>query len=455
MKYGKFLQKKGMIGFVAPSFGCNIDPYKSAFENALRRWKQQGYGLDLGPNCFEGSGVGISNTPELCGQELTEFYLKADNDCLIACGGGELMCEVLDYVDWEKIAAAPAKWYMGFSDNTNMTYLLATICDTASIYGPCAPSFGMKPQHRVLKDAFAILTGEGAAEHADGICGARDYADHSKDGGNSCAPGKMEGEGIGDAAGTSYRTKKPIPKFCVHGYPKWEIEGIKDEENPLAAYNLTERKILKLYDGTAVNDQSLSNAGAAVSDLPLREYSAVGSDAMLCSAASPGGNCTEGSGRKERNSGYPILTGKEIPETAFEGRLLGGCLDCLVNLLGTCYDHTDEFLEKYKEDGVIWFLDACDLNVFGIRRAMWQMEHAGWFRYVKGFLIGRPLSALEPVMGLDQYQAVLDVAGRKGVPVVMDMDLGHLPPSMPLITGSYAAVHVQGNDIRVEMELRP
>ncbi|MCD8395851.1 MAG: LD-carboxypeptidase [Lachnospiraceae bacterium] len=367
MKYGKFLQKNGTIGFVAPSFGCNIDPYKSAFENAQRRWKRQGYRLDLGPNCYEGKGVGISNTPERCGQELTGYYLKEDNDCLISCGGGELMCEILDYVDWEKIAEAPAKWYMGFSDNTNMTYLLATLCDKASIYGPCAPSFGMKPLHPSLKDAFAILTGSGQSE------GSR------------------------------------FPVFHVQGYPKWEIEGKKDEENPLASYNLTERKVLKYYDGKT----------AAVS------------------------------------GSYPLLSGKEIPETVFSGRLLGGCMDCLVNLLGTCYDRTGDFVEKYKDDGILWFLEACDLNVFGIRRAMWQMEHAGWFRYVKGFLIGRPLSGLEPMMNLDRYQAVLDVAARKGVPVIMDADLGHLPPSMPLVTGSCAMVQVKGNDIRVDMELRP
>ena len=28
MRYGKFLPEKGTIGFVAPSFGCNIEPYR-------------------------------------------------------------------------------------------------------------------------------------------------------------------------------------------------------------------------------------------------------------------------------------------------------------------------------------------------------------------------------------------------------------------------------------------
>ena len=53
------------------------------------------------------------------------------------------MCETLDYVDFEKIMQAKPKWYMGFSDNTNFTFLLTTICDVASIYAPCAASFGL------------------------------------------------------------------------------------------------------------------------------------------------------------------------------------------------------------------------------------------------------------------------------------------------------------------------
>ena len=29
------------------------------------------------------------------------------------------------------------------------------------------------------------------------------------------------------------------------------------------------------------------------------------------------------------------------------------------------------------------FFESCDLNVFSIRRAMWQMDNAGWFENVK------------------------------------------------------------------------
>ena len=340
MKYPGFLKEGGTIGFVAPSFGCNIEPYRTAFSHAQDKFKESGYRLELGPNCYEGSGIGISNPPELCGKELNHFYCSDSNDVLISCGGGELMCEDLDYVDFQKIASAEPKWYMGYSDNTNMTFLLPTICDVAAIYGPCAAAFGMEPWHPAIGDAFDLMCGR---------------------------------------------------KLTMKGYDLWEKESGKSEENPLAPYQVTEPRILKSFPDTG--------------------------------------------------------------QIQMEGRLLGGCMDCLVNLLGTEYDHVNAFNERYQEDGVIWFLEACDLNVMGIRRAIWQMIHAGWFQCTKGFLIGRPYCFGQELMGLDQYHAVWDLLRSFRVPVVMDVDLGHLPPMMPLISGAYATVDVKENDITVKMSV--
>ena len=344
MRYPGFLPQGGTIGFIAPAFGCSMGPYKAAFDNAQHKLKEKGYQLVLGPNCYEASGVGISNTPDKCGQEVMEMFLSEKADCVISCGGGELMCEILPYVDFDRLATAKPTWFMGYSDNTNLTYLLATLADTAAVYGPCAAAFGMEPWHESLEDALGILTGR---------------------------------------------------KLTGKGYEAWEKGSLKGPENPLAPYHVTEERAIRSYLG-----------------------------------------------------GHLVST-----EQRFQGRLLGGCMDCLVNLTGTRFDRTREFAERYKEDGIIWFLESCELNVFSIRRAMWQMEQAGWFRHVKGFLIGRPENG-EPMMGLDRYEAVLDTAGRMRVPVIMDVDLGHLPPMMPLVTGSLAEVAVEGNDISIAMEFR-
>ena len=52
MRDPKNLQKGGIIGFVAPSFGCATEPYKSAFLNAQKKFKEMGYQCQLGPNCY-------------------------------------------------------------------------------------------------------------------------------------------------------------------------------------------------------------------------------------------------------------------------------------------------------------------------------------------------------------------------------------------------------------------
>ncbi len=335
MRYPKNLPVGGTIGFIAPSFGCTQEPYYSAFQNAQEIFRDGGYRLKLGPNCYADCGIGISNTPEKCGEEVNTFFPDPEPDAIISCGGGELMCTILDHVDFDLIRRSPAKWFMGFSDNTNLTFLLPTLCDTAAVYGPNIYAFGMEPWHPVLNDALDLLSGE---------------------------------------------------KDEIRTYGMWEIESLKDEEHPLEPYNTTEPTVI----------------------VP-----------------------------------WPEDTG----DTELSGRLLGGCLDILTLLGGTCYDKVPQFLDRYRKDGVLWFLESCDLGNLDIERALWHLDHCGWFRTARGFLIGRPYRYGEEIMGLDQYDAVISILGKYNVPIFMDVDLGHLPPSMPLIVGSLAEMKRRGNEI--------
>ena len=130
--------------------------------------------------------------------------------------------------------------------------------------------------------------------------------------------------------------------------------------------------------------------------------------------------------------------GKETAE--FSGRLLGGCLDCLNNLCGTPYDKVAEFQKRYGSEGIVWFLESCDLNVMDMRRSLWRLREAGWFEQASGFLIGRPMHFDEPMMGLDQYEAVMGILSEFRVPVILDLDIGHTAPMMPLVCGAQADV---------------
>ena len=181
----------------------------------------------------------------------------------------------------------------------------------------------------------------------------------------------------------------------VKNYDLWEKESLKDEEHPLLPYNVTEPVEIKTFicrDGRAMDS-------------------------------------TE--------------------EVVLEGRLIGGCMDILQMYPGTRYDKVKAFNDKYKEDGFIWFMEACDLNVISIRRAIWQMQQAGWFEHLKGFLFGRPLCFGEEAFGVDQYAAVTDLLAEYDVPIIMDLDIGHLAPMMPIVCGSTAKVSVKENDVTI------
>lgn len=100
------------------------------------------------------------------------------------------------YVDFEKIRQEEPKWFMGYSDNTNLLFYWQLFVIPQAFMASCAAAFGMEPWHESLKNSMEILTG---------MC------------------------------------KK------VHNYDKWEREGLKTEENPLVPYNVTEKFELRTW----------------------------------------------------------------------------------------------------------------------------------------------------------------------------------------------------------------
>ena len=352
MRKPRFIKPGDTIGLVAPSFGAGEEPYITRLEAAIKKFEKRGYHVVCAPSCYKNDGLGISTKPEDAAADLMEFYLDDSIDALIAVGGGGLMNETISCLDFEALKKAEPKWYMGYSDNTNMIFPMATLYGVPGIYGPNACGFG-KPWEATEKDAFALLEGKSL-------------------------------------------TVKGHEKF---ERPDWDED--LEEVDPLAPYCLTEPKILRSFvpKGTKV---------------------------------------------------VPATKGQEI---VMEGTLLGGCLDILVNLAGTRFDGTKEYIKNGEK--VIWVIEACDLNPMSIRRAIWHLKQQGWFATAAGFLMGRPIASFEQnMMGVDEYNAVTDMIGDLGVPIIMDADIGHISPMMPLIIGSHAKVNAKDNDLTVKMELR-
>ena len=326
----KFLGDNPTIYICAPSFGCSNLKYKTRLNKSIENFKiYLNANVIVGPNAFINKGLAASNTPKSRAKELMDGFLN-DSDVIISAGGGEVMSQILEYIDFDIIKKNP-KWFIGFSDNTNLTYTITVNCDMETIYGNCASNYFTYPFEHDKKDSIDMLKG----------------------------------------------------KNIFYGYKGWQLN-----------YN---KKILA-KDNLDMNSR-------------LYKYN------------------------------Y---------ETPIEGRLIGGCLDCLQGICGTKVDKTKEYIEKYKDEGIIFFLEACDLNSVGIIRALTQLKNAGWFKYVKGFLVGRSLQFNDKSFGITPRKAYLSVLQSFDVPIILDADLGHLSPSMPIRCGAHAKLEIINGTTKIE-----
>ena len=333
MKTPPFLQKGDAIELIAPSFGCTTEPYATRLEASIKRLRKKGYRVIEGPNIRKADGIVASASGESRAKEFMDAYLSPDSKAILSVGGGELMCEMLPYLDFEALRNAPAKWFMGFSDNATLTFFLPILIGVKTIYGPNAPSFFEKPFRLAQVDGLRALSGETHFE----------------------------------------------------GYPKY--------------FGKSNRDWPALYKPRANKEKVI---------IPS-------------------------------NYSKPV-----------EGMLLGGCLDVISNLVGTKYDKVKEFVSK--QEGIIWFFEACDLKPLDIRRVLFRMREAGWFDNAKMMLYGRHLCEVFPnndFMGVNPITAV-EVLSDLNLPTLQDIDLGHLGPSLPFITGAKARVSYENGNIIVD-----
>jgi muramoyltetrapeptide carboxypeptidase LdcA involved in peptidoglycan recycling len=133
------------------------------------------------------------------------------------------------------------------------------------------------------------------------------------------------------------------------------------------------------------------------------------------------------------------------------GRLIGGCIDVLAHLHGTPYGDLPAYGEAHAGDGLIVYLEAAEQNALDIARALHGMRLAGWFDHARAVLIGRTPAPDSPQYS--QSDAVADALGGLGVPVVLDVECGHVPPQMPFVNGALGRVVVDGGRQEVTQRL--
>ena len=129
-------------------------------------------------------------------------------------------------------------------------------------------------------------------------------------------------------------------------------------------------------------------------------------------------------------------------ELTLQGRALGGCLDVLLNLIGTRFDKTKDFINRYQKDKIVWFFESFDLGSEALVRGLWQLKEAGWFEHAAGFIFGRPAMYRSDTDTI-YAEAVQAVLGELEVPIILDADIGHKPPQFTMMNGALVNISSQ------------
>ena len=241
----------------------------------------------------------------------------------MAVSGGDMLFEMLEYVDFEEIKAN-IKWIEGYSDPTSLLFAVTTKCDIATIYGRNGGGFDSSP-------------------------------------------------------------------LAPHHLMNIELlKGIVPEYQSFTEYYD--------FDGTAHPAAPVSASG---------DFSA-------------------------------------------HGRLIGGCLDCLMAMAGTSFDGSEEFCERYKNDGVIWYFDNFAINCETFFNLLVGMKYRGLFRYAKAVVFGRVLFPSSHI-GMDYIDAAREVLS---LPMIFEADVGHVAPAWPLINGCMATLRYSDGKAYLKQEIK-
>ncbi|ALF10882.1 S66 family peptidase [Parageobacillus thermoglucosidasius] len=333
-----FLKKGATIGVTAPSSGVKAELHPM-LKQTCESMERKGYKVVCGETVWTQEKAKSASAKKRA-NEFMEMMQNENIDIIIPPWGGELLIEILEEIDFEKINK---KWVLGYSDTS------------------------------VLLLAITLNTGIATAHGTNLVDLRGEYSD--------------ETTAMWETV-LSTETEASVIQYSSSKYQKkWQ----HDNPSP-CVFHLTEDTYWKT-----------------------------------------------------------ISTGN----VKIKGRLLGGCIDVIRHLIGTPYGRVQEFRKKhFDSDPLIWYLENCELTTTDLRRSLVQMKLAGWFDHCSGILFGRS-AANHPVDDYTVEDVYKELADELQIPIVYDIDCGHVPPQITFIHGAFAEVEVENGKGVVIQHFKP
>ena len=159
MKYPENLKIGDTIGICAPSCGI-INPSKQIkLDKAIIQLKELGYNI-IETESVRIESRGRSTSAQKRVDEFMEIYKNPNVKLIIFATGGDFLCEMLDYLDFDLLKKLPPKWLQGYSDISGIQFMFNTILDIATMYSQTIKDYAMRPLYRNLTDTLKLESGE-------------------------------------------------------------------------------------------------------------------------------------------------------------------------------------------------------------------------------------------------------------------------------------------------------
>ncbi|WP_223632550.1 S66 peptidase family protein [Planococcus sp. 4-30] len=325
------------IGITAPSSGVGKEQH-ALLKQAIARQQQNGFRIETGETAWT-QELAKSASAKKRAEEFMDMVNDPEIDFIFPPWGGELLIEILEYLDFSKIQP---KWLLGYSDLSLLLLAITLNTGLATAHGTNIVDLrGEKSDETTGQWLSVLKTGAG---------------------------------------------ETVIQKSSSHFQKQWN----HSEPSPVV-FHLTEPTSWKTVSGA---DETIS------------------------------------------------------------GRLLGGCIDVIRHLIGTPYGEFQAFRDKHiPGEKVVWYLENCEMSVTDLKRSLTGMKYAGWFEDCAGIAFGRS-AANEPVEGYTVEKMYQDLSDDLNLPIVFDIDLGHVPPQIIFVNGAYAEIHVSNGKGTVTQEFR-
>ncbi|PGZ95220.1 LD-carboxypeptidase [Bacillus pseudomycoides] len=125
-----FLQKGATIGVTAPSSGVDVALH-NMFKQSCENMERKGYTVVCGETVWTQEKAKSSSAKKRA-NEFIEMMQDEKIDMIIPPWGGELLIEILEEIDFEKINK---KWVLGYSDTSTLLLVITLNTGIATAHG--------------------------------------------------------------------------------------------------------------------------------------------------------------------------------------------------------------------------------------------------------------------------------------------------------------------------------